>query len=831
MTGARYICCEARRRAALAAAPAGISGIDYIEVSAGATTADPTVIEIVLVRPLPLPAAALTGDNIAIHGGIRYAPPQVAPDVEEITGPGGVEGYRVTVPGNQPTDFSTYRLAIVAGPTDPAPPSFIDPRLAAVDFSFKIDCPVDFDCAPCADEEAPAPDRLFDYRVRDYTGFRRQLLDRMTELVPGFAEDDPVDFTTTLIEAAAYAADQLSYRLDWVGTEAFLQTARSRTSLARHARLLDYAIGEGASARLFASFAYEAGTVADGMEVAAGTPLLVTVAGHGSVVRAADYRVLLAHDPIVFETVAALRLWEWRSEIAFYTWSDDECRLPKGALSATLVDGSGGGAGALAAGDFLLLEEVRSPETAEEADARADRRHVVRLTRVDGGVTDPLASSIPLVTVEWAQEDALPFELVIQAPVPGTVAGAPTERCAVARANVTIADHGASFPPAPALALAASDMTALTPLLDPAVPAENEPWRPRVGGGELSRIVPLDLAAAPASSAARLAAVDPHDAEAALVLDDDFGPWTARRDLLRSGRFDRDFVIETGIDGRAGIRFGDGVNGLAPPAGAVLTPRARFGTGLAGNVGADALGHVVLPLAQEAALIRVTNPLPARGGAAPEPASAIRINAPEAFRVQERAVTEADYAAAAMGWPGVANAVAIARWTGAWQTMLIYVDRLGGRALDAAFAAGLLDHLERYRLMGFDIALRAARPAPLDIELMVCVKAGAVRSAVAARLRSVLRPGGSFEGGTGFFHPDRFSFGTPLYASELIAAAMAVEGVESVRLLRFQRFGKLADGEIAAGLIRPNALEILQLSDDPSFPEQGRLALAMGGGR
>ena len=65
----------------------------------------------------------------------------------------------------------------------------------------------------------PGTDPLFDYRVRDYPGFRRQLLDRMTELVPGFAEDDPVDFTTTLIVTAAYGADQLSYRLDWVGTE------------------------------------------------------------------------------------------------------------------------------------------------------------------------------------------------------------------------------------------------------------------------------------------------------------------------------------------------------------------------------------------------------------------------------------------------------------------------------------------------------------------------------------------------------------------------------------------------------------------------------------
>ena len=70
------------------------------------------------------------------------------------------------------------------------------------------------------------------------------MLDRLSQLIPGFKEDDPVDFTTTLVEPAAYCADQQSYRLDW-GRRGVLSTARSRTSLARHARLVDYTVGEG----------------------------------------------------------------------------------------------------------------------------------------------------------------------------------------------------------------------------------------------------------------------------------------------------------------------------------------------------------------------------------------------------------------------------------------------------------------------------------------------------------------------------------------------------------------------------------------------------------
>lgn len=835
MSADRYICCDERRRAALlgAGAPANLSGIDYIEVSAGATTADPTFIEIVLVKPLPLPAAALTGAMIAIGGGVRFASPKVAPVVEMIPPAGPVERYKLTIPGNQPTDFSAYRLAIVTSPTNAAPPAFIDVRLAAVDFSFKIACPSDFDCAPCdEDGDAAAPDPLFDYRVRDYPGFRRQLLDRMTELVPGFREDDPADLTTTLVEVAAYVADQKSYRLDWVGTEAFLQTARSRASIARHARLLDYAIGEGANARVFAQFDFEAGTVVDGVALARRTPLLVRIEGRQPVIPAADYRNLLAAEPVVFETVADLILWEWRSHIAFHVWGDDECMLPRGATAATLVDVSGGGPAALAAGDFLVLVETASPETAEEADARPDRRHVVRLTKVTTtGVIDLLDPTTKLVTVEWSEEDALPFDLVIQVRKPGAIAVASTIVCAEARGNVMLADHGTCYPPTNKLGLPAADIAALTPKLDPDTPKEDEAWRPALDRADVARIAPVDLRTLPLDSASALAAVDPQQAEAALLLDDDFGPWSARRDLLRSGRFDRDFVVEIGIDGRPFVRFGDGVNGVAPAPESVMTALGRFGSGIAGNIGTGALGHVVLPLAQEGARVAVTNPLPARGGAAPEPVSAIRIAAPQAFRTQRRAVTESDYAAAAIAYPDVANAIAIARWTGAWQTILIYLDRKEGRAIDAEFELGLRRHIESYRLMGFDVALRPAKPAPLDVQLLVCAKAGAIRGTVAAHVREALRPSGVPGGERGFFHPDNFSFGTPLYASRLIGTVMAVEGVQSVTLKRFQRLGRLPQNEIALGLIRPRELEVLRLDDDPSFPENGRLSLVMGGGR
>ncbi len=54
----------------------------------------------------------------------------------------------------------------------------------------------------------------------------------------------------TLVELLAYAGDPLSYFQDAVATEAYLGTARRRASVRRHARLVDYPMHDGASARV-----------------------------------------------------------------------------------------------------------------------------------------------------------------------------------------------------------------------------------------------------------------------------------------------------------------------------------------------------------------------------------------------------------------------------------------------------------------------------------------------------------------------------------------------------------------------------------------------------
>src|SRR5262249_4999943 len=131
------------------------------------------------------------------------------------------------------------------------PPAGFDPVYAAVKFSFKVGCPEDVDCRPLSECEAPGPPAPVDYLAKDYSSFRRLMLDRLGVLVPGWRERRTADIGIALVELLAYVGDHLSYYQDAVATEAYLGTARRRVSVQRHLRLVDYRLHEGCNARTF----------------------------------------------------------------------------------------------------------------------------------------------------------------------------------------------------------------------------------------------------------------------------------------------------------------------------------------------------------------------------------------------------------------------------------------------------------------------------------------------------------------------------------------------------------------------------------------------------
>jgi hypothetical protein len=488
----------------------------------------------------------------------------------------------------------------------------------------------------------------------------------------------------------------------------------------------------------------------------------------------------------------------------FYTWSDSECCLPAGATRASLLEDPVD-ALVLSAGDVLIFEEVRGAISGLEAEADRDHRHAVRLTSAVRR-SDPLDGT-SVIDIEWHRDDALPFPLCLSARVPTEDGNTEVVEVSVARGNIVLADHGLRVP-----------RTSIVP----DSPPERGRYRPTVPKGPVTFAAALDD-----ESASSATSGDPRSALPMISLfDAEETEWDLRADLLASDSFDTDFVVETESDGIAHLRFGDGVHGREPEIGG-FEATWRIGNGRAGNVGAETIRRVV---SSDTGITRVLNPLAAGGGTDPESLDQVRLYAPQAFRVQERAVTEADYGTITARRSDVQRGVGTMQWTGSWHTMETTVDRLRGLDVDEEFRAELVMWLDGYRMAGLDLRVDEPLFVPLDIAMDVCVEPGYFRASVRAALLEAFSSRRLATGTLGFFHQDNFTFGQPLYLSRVIAAAMDVPGVRSVEVTLFQRWGRLSNNELTDAIISADRLEILRLDNDPSLPENGRIEFTMRGG-
>lgn len=875
----KYACCDEIRRSVLADPSVNINGIDYLDVQEDQNSSKDrsrTILRVHFFKPLkgtPLQSSSEALEHLRISGGEKIRDIVVL-SFQILPGDGRTARLILSSEGDQ----SQYSLAIVKGPDgandhDVPMPGF-DPVLYRIEFRFRPECMNAFcgEAIACPSEIADEPE--IDYLAKDYASFRTLMLERISLIHPQWKERNPADPGVALVELLAYVGDYLSYQQDAVATEAYIGTARRRVSVRRHARLVDYFMHDGCNARVLVQVKVDGDIY--------GTPEDPALPEHSQLlsrIEGLPGRLPIGSQAVdsaqaVFETMHPLfSLHKNQNEMEFYTWGKKECCLPKGATSATLE----GDQTALEEHSILVFQEVLGPGTGRPDDADPGHRHAVRLIRKPVLTFDPIGNmlkkrntasgnNIPLAVteIEWSQDDALPFPICISSISDGDHGQKELDRVSIALGNIVAADHGrtASSDQKLAPTLEERKSETLRLLLHKhgftvesceslgIVPQSRlrrhpeEPWPhcqkkapltvpPRFNPG-LDQMPLTQMASLDEGPASKLTQYHPLESKPSLLLiqaicDPENGSilsceeWNWRRDLISSKKSDRVFTVEVDNEGRAFIRFGDGVHGMSPNIGSKFFAVYRTGNGASGNIGAESIGHI---LSDNPAVQEAWNPLPAGGGTEPESIDIVRIKAPMAFRTQERAVTPEDYAEISLRRTDIQKVVAEARWTGSWNTIFLAVDRIGGLEVDDQFKEDLARYLEDFRMAGQDLVIEGAEYVSLDLNLQVCVKHDYFKDQIRDALMQLLSNRTLSDGRRGVFHPDNFTFGQPVYISTIYDAALSLEGIESVDIKWLKRVDSNETTDIKKdGMLALGNREIARLDNDPSLPERGILRL------
>jgi hypothetical protein len=767
------------------------NGIDFVTVD----EVDPRTLRVHFVNAVSVQSATL---EATITGGDSVPTVPVVGIVDATDWGVDLEGRPVlTLHAKIDGDFSDYTLTLLNGPA-------LDIAFASTAFSFKANCPSDFDCAPeppvCPPDDTDVPP--IDYLAKDFLSFRAALMDFSALRYPAWAERSEADFGMMFLEALSAVADDLSYLQDRVAAEATLETATQRRSLTSLARLVDYEPRPATCAT---------------------TRLQLEVAGPGVV--AAGLRVFAAAPDgmqVPFEVGAGLADTSaypvsdlWNFAIAPYWFDDrDQCR-PQGSTDLW-VQGTGYG---FAIGQAILIQ----------TDLPGDsQRRVVHLTEIGHEATDPLFGDTPVTRIVWGPDEALDRAIDLTRTTLG--------------GNIVPATQGRR----------ARDVFAIgeTPPSAPNAPLAIARWGPNGNAAAPNWIFRYPLALAPL---AWLAGTDASAAPTPEVIVSQIlpvaQPWTFTPSLLKAEATDLAVTLDpetwraiaaspTGaptqydIDGDDGatLRFGDGIFGAAPAEQDLFEVTYRVGVGATGNVAVDTISQ--LDPTTPSLAIAARNPFAVVDGADAETRDHIVRMAPQAFRaVQYRAVRREDYEAAAETLPWVQKAGTTFRWTGSWLTVFTAVDPRGAEQISLDEETQLTRLLNRRRLAGYESYAPPPNYLSVDLKIEVCTESGwldgDVEAGVLDRLGSATRPADA----NAFFFADRFTFGSPLYRSRLEAAIQGVPGVRGVRAITYRQRGAFAGFVDLPEVVSPGTRQILRVDNDPSWPERGTIRVIVEGGR
>jgi hypothetical protein len=208
--------------------------------------------------------------------------------------------------------------------------------------------------------------------------------------------------------------------------------------------------------------------------------------------------------------------------------------------------------------------------------------------------------------------------------------------------------------------------------------------------------------------------------------------WESVPNFAKSTSDDEVFVFTVTASGQPLVMFGDGTFGALIPTEATITVSYLVGGGSAGNVPLNSISTSITGLiasSNNPITIQITNQTSTgTGGQDAETLEQARINIPAAARTNDRAVTLSDYQTVAMGYSGVAYALAVVRTENSFlegNIVFIYPWTTGASGglvnLSPAQQLALQDYMQT-KAVGTDlvqIGNGTATPLPISLRFMV----------------------------------------------------------------------------------------------------------------
>ncbi len=791
----------------------GLNGMKFLQVDKLETTGDKPHAEIIVyffnaeIIKETLEEKKLKPDHFSISGGQRKPAGKEDGQVKVVEILENSEENSIKLIIRPIGDYSTYTLHLEH--------EDMDPLFSEIRFKFRPGC-FNINCAPGWElGEKPKNEPAIDYLAKDYDSFKHTLITAMMERVPGWQATSEADLDQVLIDLFSAAADELSDYQDRVMNEAYLGTARKRVSLARHARLMDYHIHQGNQASTWLAL-----EITD-VPAFYLSPGFLVWTGSGA------EENTIEPDSVVFMSKEEHYLDHLLNRMGLYTWSDSVLALAAGSVSADLRIGDGNESDAkevesiIRNGDIthLLIQEDLDPDTGKKGGADKGKRQLLQLLPGAKGaeaMKDPLKNEW-CVRVRWEEKDKLEHNYCFTIGCPG----GKIENISFFNGNLVEVFHGKPVEVTfkePGTILGNNNEYYYERM-------ENEKWGTvcRLPGGPLAYKETEPGGEIPPRSTLELE----------VAVDGAADPWEEVISLVHSGsglngEQGDHFMVETDEEGNSLIRFGNGIHGRELPEEAEVLCKYQLGKGPDGNVGADSL--INLDISSFPDIQRVWNPFDVTNGRAPEPVEEIIRRVPEAYRFRQlRAVTLEDYINRAEELPGVSKAAARYAWTGSWRTVQVTIDPGSATTLSDELKEKIARHLEAVRLIGEDIEIRPPRWLPLEIEVSLCAHPLYWPEDIKYILEREFSDGYLPDGRTGFFHPDNWTFGQPLKASQIIGRVQSVQGVDHVIEVKIRPWDAAGPWQQEITGIRPN--EILLVKNDPDHMESGSITFFVEGGR